>query len=79
MQPERTNGARCGSFVDEPHPVVIELTQPITCEQARELGKVLGAHGFTGKFVGGDIAELCILGAKYKNLQKHSQDQQQGA
>lgn len=75
MQPNQNNSAVCGSFEDKPHAVVIELTQPITCEQAQELGKVLGAHGFTGKFVGGDIAQLCILGAKYKKLLK---DNEQG-
>lgn len=63
------NGATGKPFNDEPHPVVIELTQPITCAQAQELGKVLGSHGFTGNFVGGDIAKLVILGAEYKRQQ----------
>lgn len=58
---ERTN-------VDMPHKVVIELTQEITCKEAQELGKVLGAHGYTGVFVSGDVAQLCALGAEYKRL-----------
>lgn len=54
-------------FVDEPHSVVIQLDQKITCAQAQALGKILGANGFTGSFVGGDTAELCRLGAMWKN------------
>lgn len=56
----------CHAFVDEPHTVVIELTQKVTCAQCRELGKVLGKAGFTGNFVGGDVAELARLGAMKK-------------
>ena len=74
------NGATGMQFVDEPHPVVIELTQPITCEQARELGQVLGANGFTGTFVGGDIASLVKLGAEYKRQQANeNRDKKAGA
>lgn len=64
--------AVCHAFKDEPHTVVIELTQKVTCEQCRELGKVLGKAGFTGNFVGGDVAELARLGAvkKREDLQK---------
>lgn len=66
--------------VDAPHPVVIELTQEITCKEAQELGKVLGAAGYTGVFVGGTVAQLCALGAEYKRQQSRtSRDQKQGA
>ncbi len=60
--------AACRAFADEPHTVVIELAQKVTCAQARELGRVLGASGFTGRFVGGSVAELALLGARYKRM-----------
>lgn len=49
---------------DEPRRVVVVLDQPVTCEKSRELGRLLGASGFTGRFVGGSLAELAALGAK---------------
>lgn len=49
---------------DEPRRVVVVLDQPITCAKSRELGRLLGANGFTGRFVGGSLAELATLGAK---------------
>lgn len=51
---------------DESRKVVIEVTQPITNAEAVKLGKALGKAGFTGVFVGGDIAELAALGARYR-------------
>lgn len=66
--------------IDAPHRVVIELTQEITCKEAQELGKVLGAAGYTGVFVDGDVAQLCALGAEYKRLQARSnREKKQGA
>lgn len=60
------SGALCHQFVDGPHAVVIVLAQEVTCKQCDELGKILGAHGFTGRFVGGTVAELALLGAQKK-------------
>ena len=56
----------CTGFRDEPHQVIIVVDQMITCAQSQELGKVLGAHGFTGRFVGGTVAELVTLGANVR-------------
>ncbi|MBX9035064.1 hypothetical protein [Gordonibacter massiliensis (ex Traore et al. 2017)] len=55
-----------GAVADEPRAVVVVIDQPMTCQASRELGKVLGASGFTGRFVSGTIAELAALGAKAK-------------
>ena len=60
------NNVMCHQFEDRPHAVVIELAQEVTCEQCRELGKILGANGYQGSFVGGSIAELVRLGAQKK-------------
>lgn len=49
---------------DEPHRFVIVLEQLITCAEATELGKVLGSAGYTGRFVGGSVADLVALGAR---------------
>lgn len=65
MPSDRTRPEGC-RFEDRPHAVVIVLAQEVTCEQCRELGKVLGASGYQGSFVGGSIAELTRLGAQKK-------------
>lgn len=56
-------GAR-GSCRDEPRHVVIVLDRPLTHDESVRLGKVLGANGFAGRFVGGSLAELAGLGAR---------------
>ena len=55
----------CEKFVDEPHPVVIVLDQPITCDPAREIGKALGGHGYTARFIAGTLADYGIKCAAY--------------
>ena len=58
MALEQGSGATCQKFVDEPHNVIMVLDQQITCEQAREIGKVLGSLGFTARFVAGGMADF---------------------
>lgn len=50
--------AECGEFVDEPRCFIVVVTQKITCEQAQELGSVLGRAGFQGDFLSGTAADL---------------------
>ena len=49
---------------DEPHDWVIFI-EPITTAQARELGAILGANGYTGTFHDGPYAHHM---RKYKQL-----------
>ena len=53
-----------------PHKWVIEVTQEMTCTQACELGKVLGANGYTGHFHDGDVAGLVMDGVRWRRLKK---------
>lgn len=62
-----------GKRADVPHAWVIEVEE-MTIQQARELGVILGKHGFTGKFISGDIASLSRDGAKWRQLQKGGDD-----
>jgi hypothetical protein len=55
-----------GTEADMPHTWVIEVF--LSVQQARELGKVLGKAGYTGKFIDGDIASLALDGAKYRKM-----------
>ena len=48
--------AECGEFVDEPRCFIVVVKQKITCEQAQELGSVLGRAGFQGDFLSGTAA-----------------------
>lgn len=57
----------CHKFVDSPHAVIMVLDQEITCAQASEIGKSLGQHGITARFVAGSMAEF---GMKYANWMK---------
>lgn len=50
--------AECGEFVDEPRCFIVVVKQMITCEQAQELGSVLGRAGFQGDFLSGTAADL---------------------
>lgn len=66
------SGAACHTFVDEAHPVVIVLDQPVTCEQAREIGKAIGSKGFTARFIAGtfgDYAEKCAAYMKKHGIE----------
>lgn len=47
-----------GKFIDEPRCFVVVVKQKITCAQAQELGRVLGAAGFQGDFLSGTAADL---------------------
>lgn len=55
---------------ETPHKWVIEITQDMTTDEACELGRVLGSHGFTGHFHGGDIASLVRDGARWRKHMK---------
>ena len=69
MAHEQGSGATCQKFEDDPQNVNMVLDQQITCEQAREIGKVLGSLGFTARFVAGGMADF---GAKYAAwMRKH--------
>ncbi len=70
------SGAQCAKFVDEPHAVIMVLDQEITCEQAREIGRCLGAIGYTARFVAGNIAEFGMQYAAWmrKHGYKHVRD-----
>lgn len=57
-----------GGDRDVRHLWVIEVD--LSVAEARELGGILGKHGFTGKFIDGDIAGLARDGAKWRRLQK---------
>ena len=57
-----------GGERDARHPWVIEVE--LSVAEARELGGILGKHGFTGKFIDGDIADLSRDGAKWRRAQK---------
>ena len=61
-----------GTDEDKPHVWVIEVV--ISLAEARKLGAVLGEHGFTGKFIDGDIAGLARDGAKWRRLRKGGED-----
>ena len=37
--------------------MVIFIDQPITAEEARTIGRVIGSHGFTGTFKAGELGE----------------------
>lgn len=50
--------AECGEFVDEPRCFIVVVKQKITCEQAQELGSVLGRAGFQGDFLSGTAVDL---------------------
>lgn len=50
--------AECGRFEDLPRCFVIVVKQKITCAQAQELGRALGAAGFQGDFLSGPAAEF---------------------
>lgn len=50
--------AECREFVDEPRCFIVVVKQMITCEQAQELGSVLGRAGFQGDFLSGTAADL---------------------
>ena len=49
---------------------VIEVTQEMTPDEACALGKVLGAAGYTGKFIAGDEASLIADGARWRYEQR---------
>ena len=53
-----------------PQTWVIEITQPMTVEEACELGRKLGECGYTGHFHTGDVAGMVRDGAKWRQLQK---------
>ena len=61
-----------GTELDVPHTWVIEVET--TVAGAREVGKVLGAHGFTGRFIDGDIAGLARDGARWRKHMKGGDD-----
>ncbi len=50
--------AECGEFADDPRCFIVVVKQKITCEQAQELGRVLGRAGFQGDFLSGTAADL---------------------
>lgn len=50
--------AECGEFADDPRCFIVVVKQKITCEQAQELGQVLGRAGFQGDFLSGTAADL---------------------
>lgn len=59
---------------ESPHKWVIEITQLMTTQQACDLGKALGLHGYTGHFHSGDVASLVRDGAKWRHFQKGGDD-----
>lgn len=50
------NENEVGTASDVPGPWVIQVDS-MNVEQARELGKVLGERGITGRFMAGEIAD----------------------
>lgn len=57
-----------GTERDVPHAWVIEVEASVA--GAREIGKVLGGLGFTGRFIDGDIAGLARDGARWRKMQR---------
>lgn len=55
---------------DKPQKWVIAVSEEMTVDEARALGKALGAAGHTGKFIAGEEATLILDGAKWRNEQR---------
>ena len=54
-----------GTAKDLPGPWVVQVDS-MTIQQARELGKVLGERGITGRFMAGEVAEHMMEYAKIR-------------